>query len=335
MTDAPTTFRTAPLPGHRAITTALCGVASLVLAACGASEPEDGQDASGTSSDATIQLNVGYFPLLHTATIVHADEAGLFEAEGLDVELTQTGGGAQAIPPLIAGEYDVTYSNYTSALLAVQQGLPLRIASGNDVGADDQAIMVAANSSFKEPGDLAGARIAVNTLKNIGTVAISAVLEEAGVDPSTIQFVELPFPDMAPALTNGDVDAIWQVEPFRSLSLSAGHRILFSLFVGPVKDMPVAGWVTTAEFARENPEALARFQRAIAASVEDLQADRETVVELVPTYTQVPAAVLADAALPVWTAEVDAEQLQKLADLMERYAIIDEPFDVSSILLDR
>ena len=333
MTDAPTTMPDRPRP-RRAVMTALGGVAAVVLAACGESEPDTAQDASAASSDSTIQLSVGYFPLMHSATIVHADEAGLLEAQGLDVELIQTGGGAQAIPPLIAGEYDITYSNYTSALLATQQGLPLRIASANDVGADDQAVMVRADSAFKGPADLAGARIAVNTLKNIGTVGISAALEDAGVDPSTAQFVELPFPDMAAALTNDDVDAIWLPEPFRSMALSVGHRILFSPFVGPLEGMPVAGWMTTEKFARENPEAIERFQRAIAASVEELQGNRERVVELVPTYTQVPAAVVSTAALPVWTSQMDVEQLQEMADLMERYAIIDEPFDVSSMFLD-
>ena len=33
-------------------------------------------------------MRIGYFPLVHTATAVHADEAGLFEAEDLDAEAT-------------------------------------------------------------------------------------------------------------------------------------------------------------------------------------------------------------------------------------------------------
>jgi hypothetical protein len=196
-------------------------------------------------------VTVGYFPLVHTATAVHADEIGIFADQDLDVTLEQTAGGAQAIPSLIAGEYDITYGNYTSAPLAAQQGLPIRIIAGNDVGADDHSIMVAPDSPYQSAADLAGARIAVNNLQNIGTVAVDAVLEDAGVDISTIDFVELPYPEMAPALLGGDVDEIWQVEPFHASATAAGARVLFPPFSGPVEGMPVAGWLTTEQYAGE------------------------------------------------------------------------------------
>ncbi|MGY1625285.1 ABC transporter substrate-binding protein [Geodermatophilus sp. SYSU D00965] len=303
---------------------------ALALAACG-SDDGSGEEASG-GAGGTTAMTVGYFPLVHTASAVNAEETGLFEQQGLDVTLEQTSGGAQAIPSLIAGEYDITYGNYTSALLAAQQGLPVRIIAGNDVGADDHAIMVSADAPYQSPADLAGARIAVNNLQNIGTVAVNAVLEDAGVDVSTIQFVELPLPDMAPALDAGDVDAIWQVEPFQAAAKAAGARVLFPLFSGPVDDMPVAGWLTTEQYAQENPEAVEAFRGAMAASMDELAGNRERLVELVPTYTQVPAETVEQVALPEWDAEVDEAQLQEMADLMLQYGIISEEFDVQTMI---
>ncbi|SOE02599.1 ABC transporter substrate-binding protein [Blastococcus haudaquaticus] len=315
--------------GRRYGTVALVCATALVLAACGSSEEEG--DGGGEGGGATA-VTVGYFPLVHTASAVQAQEAGHFEDEGLEVSLEQTSGGAQAIPSLIAGEYDITYGNYTSAVLAAQQGLPIQIIAGNDVGADDHAIMVAADSAYQAPADLEGARIAVNNLQNIGTVAVNAVLEDEGVDISTIQFVELPLPDMAPALSSGDVDAIWQVEPFQAAALGAGHRVLFPLFSGPVEDMPVAGWLTTTQYAQENPDVIEAFRAAISSSMDELQDNRERLVELVPTYSQVPAEVVEQVALPRWEAEADEEQLQKMADLMLEYGILDEEFDVGDVL---
>jgi ABC-type nitrate/sulfonate/bicarbonate transport system substrate-binding protein len=302
---------------------------TLVLAACGS---DDGGTAAAGEGGATA-VTVGYFPLVHTATAVHADETGIFADQDLDVTLEQTAGGAQAIPSLIAGEYDITYGNYTSALLAAQQGLPIRIIAGNDVGADDHSIMVAPDSPHRSAADLAGARIAVNNLQNIGTVAVNAVLEDAGVDISTIDFVELPYPEMAPALLGGDVDAIWQVEPFQASATAAGARVLFPLFSGPVEGMPVAGWLTTEQYAQENPEVVEAFGEAMALAMEDLEGDRARLVELVPTYTQVPAEVVEQVALPEWDPVADREQLQEMADLMLEYGIISEEFDVSTILV--
>jgi ABC-type nitrate/sulfonate/bicarbonate transport system substrate-binding protein len=307
--------------------------AALVLAACGSSDDGDGGGGGGGGGgDGPLQLTVGYFPLVHTATAVHADEEGLFEEQGLDVTLEQTSGGAQAIPSLVSGEYDITYGNYTSALLAAQQGLPIRIIAGNDVGADDHGIMVNADSPFQEPADLEGARVAVNNLLNIGTVAVRAVLEDAGVDSSSVQFVELPLQDMQAALDTGDVDAIWQVEPFQASSLAGGDRLLFPLFSGPVDGMPVAGWLTTEQFVQENPDAVEAFRAALSDSVDALQDDRERLVELVPTYSEVSAEVVEQVVMPEWDAEPNPEQLQKMADLMLEYGLISEEFDVSTMI---
>lgn len=296
---------------------------TLVLSACSGADGSDEADGA---------ISLGYFPLVHTATAVEAEEAGLFDDAGLDVELVATAGGAQAIPGLMAGDYDVTYANYTSAILAAQQGLPLVFVAGNDVGATDHGIFVAADSPIQQVADLEGGTFAVNNLQNIGTVAIKAQLEDAGVDPDDVSLVEMPYPDMQAALDRGDVDAIWQVEPFQASATAAGLRKIGDLFAGPVEGMPVAGWVTTREFAAEHGDDLDALREALADAAAQLDGDRERLVELVPTYTQVGAEVVEAVELPSWDAELDAEEVQRTADLMLEYGIIDEAFDVEPML---
>lgn len=306
---------------HAAVALSAAMLAS-TLTACGGSDSE-GSDGA---------ISVGYFPLVHTATAVNADESGFYADEDLEVELIATAGGAQAIPSLMAGDYDVTYANYTSAILAAQQGLPLVFVAGNDLGAADHGIFVAQDSPIKAVADLEGKSFAVNNLQNIGTIAIKTQLEDAGVNPDSIELLEMPYPDMQAALTRGDVDAIWQVEPFQASAEAAGLRKVADLFAGTAASMPVAGWVTTREFAEANPEALDAFRAALTASAEDLHDDREQLVELVPTYTEVDAAVVEAVELPQWDMELDAEALQETADLMQKYGIISEAFDIESMM---
>ena len=58
-------------------------------------------------------------------------------------------------------------------------------------------------------------------------------MDEAGVDVSKVEFIELPFPDMVPTLQSGDVDAVWLVEPFQTAADEAGATKLFANFSGP------------------------------------------------------------------------------------------------------
>lgn len=90
---------------HKIMAAAAALAVATSLAACGGDDPEatdDGGTAAG--GEEVTDLNVGYFPLVHTASVVHAAETGIFEDAGLNVELAQTAGGAQAIPSLMAGE---------------------------------------------------------------------------------------------------------------------------------------------------------------------------------------------------------------------------------------
>lgn len=303
-------------------------VASLLLAtaACGGG---GGDEADG---DGPVKVSLGYFPLVHTATAVYASENGLFDPDVVDVELAATAGGAQAIPSLVAGEYDITYANYTSAILAAQQGLPLAFAAGNDLGAEDHGIFVREDSDIESIEDLAGGTFAVNNLQNIGTVGIGVRLQEVGLSLDDIDLVELPLPDMGAALARGDVDAIWQVEPFQAGAIASGYRRIDGLFAGDAAGLPVAGWVTTAEFARQHPEAVVAIRDGLAAAAEALDADRGVLDAIVPTYTQVPAEVATEVVAPEFEVELDADAIQGVSDLMTKFDLIEEPFDVSVMM---
>lgn len=307
---------------------AVLTTAALALSACG------GGASAGSGDEAAEELQLGYFPLVHTSTAVNADESGIFTDNGLDVELVPTQGGAAAIPALVSGSVDLTYTNYTSALLAVEQGLPIRLVAGNDVGKADHGIFVAKDSGIETVADLKGKTFAVNNLQNIGTVAINSLLEDAGMQTSDVKLVEMPYPDMQAALERGAVDAIWQVEPFQASATAAGLVKIGDLFTGPVADMPVGGWITTEKFAQENPEAIAAFQESISASADDLQGNRERLVELVPTFTKVTADVVEAIEMPRFQGELDTQQLQKTADLMFEYKIIDSELDIASLVAE-
>lgn len=303
---------------------------ALLLAACGGGD-EASPAASGGGGGAST-ATVAYLPLVAVATAFRAESEGLFADAGLDVTLEPVPGGAQAIPSLVSGDFDLIYSNYVSLIVAASKGLPLRVVAGNDVGADDHGIFVAAGSDITGVADLAGKRVAVNALNNLGTVLIKNLVKDAGGDPDAVQFLELPFPDMGAALDRGDIDAMWQVEPFQARALGAGATKLVDLFSGPNEGLPVAGWATTQEFAGSSPDAVEAFRSGLAGGSEALNADPSLLQQIVPTYSMVPADVVAKISPPQFEAEADPVVLQRLADLMREFGVLTEPYDVSELV---
>lgn len=324
------------------------GVA-LVAAACsgGTAAESDGATAAtaATTADApatddgapeVTDLTVGIVPVVDHASVFIAVQEGFFEEEGLTVEATPMQGGAAALPAMVSGDIQSAFASYPSFFLAEQQGLGVTIVAEGIRGTEETAgIYVAADSPIAEPKDLEGATVAVNTLNNIGDVSIKAALDEAGVDASSLQFVEMAFPDMPAALAMGNVDAVWVVEPFRSIVANDGARKVFASYTGIADDIPVSGLGMTDEFVAANPNTVAAFVRAIEKANALLAEDPDAAREIVQTYSEISPEAAAGLELPRWVeGPADTDELARWNELMIATGAFDTAVDMADLTLE-
>jgi NitT/TauT family transport system substrate-binding protein len=306
------------------------------LAACGGDDSGDGGGGGGGGEQEVRELRVGVIPIVDVAPIYLGVEQGFFEEQGLDVELVPGSGGAAAVPGVVSGDYDFSFGNVTSILLAGSEGLPLRIvangvSSTGDPETDFSAVVVPGGSAVQSVADLEGTRIAVNNLKNIGEVTIRKGIEDAGGDPSNVEFVELPFPEMPAAVAGGDVDAAWVVEPFVTVATGQGARAVFYPFAEPIQDLTVATYFTLEQTIQEDPELVDAFQEAINQSLEYADSNPDEVRRILLTYTQIPEAAVESIRLPSWPQEVNWDSVETVAELMSDFGITEETADVESL----
>lgn len=304
-----------------------------LLTACGA-EPAADPVQTGKEFD---KITVGVIPILGNAPIHLGLQEGFFEEEGLELEIQNTVGGAASVPSVVSGSFDFADSNIVSLYVATDKGLGLEIvspgsASSGDPTKDATAVIVAEDSDIKTPADLAGKTISVNTLSNIGDTTISAVVEEDGGDPATIDFVEVPFPDAEAALESGNVDAAWVAEPFLSIALKNGSRVVTYNYADFDPETIIEAYFTTTKFAGDNPDIVASFARAMNKSHEFARSNPEAVREIVATYTTIDTGLLAEMTLNKFPAKFDIGVLQKLADAAYKYGTLEKKMDVSTLI---
>jgi NitT/TauT family transport system substrate-binding protein len=315
-----------------ALSTALL---ALSVAACGGSD-DGGAAAAATGADGapeTTELTVGVQAFAEVAALYIAADQGLFEAEGLTVTpQLGTGGGAGLVAGLVSGDLDIAYSNYVSVVQAASKGLPLELVREND-RPGPQGIFALSSSGITKPADLTGKRVAINGLGNIMELTSRAALEENGVDPDAVQFVELPPPDMLAALTAGNVDAAWLAEPFVTIAGNTMDTVeVLDVFAGPTEELPVAGWATSTQFAQQNPNTLAAFTRAMDSAMQNIEEDPSLVAQIVPTYTALTpevAAQLNPINFAVNSKLADVVQVEKL---MRKFGIITDQVDVDALI---
>ena len=325
---------------------ALVGAMTLVAGCSSATpspsaSPEGGASATaegsaGAAPPEVSELTVGTLPIVDVAPVHIAIAEGLFEAEGLTVTPEVMQGGAAAIPALQGGDPDVAFGAWPSFLIANQQGIELRtIADGVAATEGFTQFLALPDSGLEDnPAGMAGKTIALNTLGNLGELALRSTLAAAGVEYADVTPIEVPFPDMGASLEGGSVDVIWAVEPgVTSNKSSLGVVTVIDSYVGDMESFPVAGYMVTAEFAEQNPNTVAAFTRAIEAAAQMANDDPQVVIDIVQTYTELPAELVEQLTYPEYRGELDPANLQRVYDYMLEFEMGEEGLDVPSLVL--
>jgi len=319
---------------RRALASIAAATLAFALAGCGGSSGSEVKTEGGNA-----QLTVGTIPIVDVAPIYLGKEKGFFAKRKIDLTLKTAAGGAAIVPSVMSGEYQVGFSNFTSLLLAREKGLPLKVvangvSSTGVQGKDFGAIVVPKGSPARTPKDLAGKRVAVNTLKNIGDTSVRASVRKAGGDPAGIKFVELPFPDMPAALAGGRVDAEFIVEPQLSQVLAAGARVLTSTFVDVAPNLSVAGYFVNEQFLKSQGDLVDRFTAAINESNAYADAHPDEVRRILSTYTKITADLAPKLTLPKWPAEINKDSVATVGKLASDDKVLTEAPDLNTLYAD-
>jgi NitT/TauT family transport system substrate-binding protein len=322
--------------GRRAAVLLVALACGLGIAACGDDDDGGGGNGGGGGPET---LNVGVIPIADVAPLYLGIDKGFFEDEQLTIKPQLAEGGAAITPAVVSGDFQIGFSNTISLLIAASQDLPVEIIAQGVLGgtSEEEAwadLLVLKDGPIKEPKDLEGKTIAVNTLKNICEVTIKASLEQDGVAVDTLEFTEVPFPDMNAALEAGRVDAACVVEPFVSQGKAGKARGIDPFYVRTAPNLTVATYFTSTQYAEQNPDVIERFVRAMNKSLEYAQSNPDEVRDILLDYTEIPPEAAEAIKLPVWRTDLNEPTIEKLAELSEKYGLIEEQPDIDELIRD-
>lgn len=238
--------------------------ALLALGACSdAAEP-----AAGGAAPRTIRF--GHFPNVTHAQGMIAHQLsrqgkGWFEERlpaGTAVEWYVFNAGPSAMEGFLTGSLDLTYVGPSPALSAFSKtkGEEVRILAGAAYGGS--SLVVQGDGRIAQPADFRGKKVASPQLGNTQDVSARAWLADQGFTVTQtggdVHVIPTANADQLALFTQGELDAVWTVEPWVSrLELEAGGKIFL--------DEPDA--VTTVlagrrKFLEQEPELAAAVARA-------------------------------------------------------------------------
>jgi NitT/TauT family transport system substrate-binding protein len=310
------------------VSLAVCGLAALPVAT----------SASAQATSAPTKLRVGLLPFSEALGAVIADKEGFFKAEGIEIEITKFQGGAAAVPVLQSGRLDIAFSNTVSTLQAIEAGLDAVVLAPGAVvrraPPDTTTAIMVRKGSVSSLKELEGKRMAVNVINSTAWLHAVAALPMHGVDPAKVRFVEIPFPQMNDPLINGQVDAIGQVEPFRSALMSTGKAEIISWpYIESAPGTDITQYLALSSWVEKNHDVAVKFARAVIKGAQFAKQNEAAAREVNVAYTGLNPALKDKVLLPEFGTAVNVAGMQRTMELMRQFGMLKAPIDISSRVL--
>jgi NitT/TauT family transport system substrate-binding protein len=312
--------------------------AALALSGCtdsgaptNTSTAEPGNDTGELTS-----VRVAALPIAETGALWAAMEEGIFEEHGLEIEVVPAQGGANAIPALISGDIQFAIGQPFGPIRADLQDLGVVIvgnyANSLAEGTDVNAVVALGDSGITRPADLAGKKVSVNTLGAAGDLTIRKAVQDDGGDPSTIEFVEVAFPDVPAQLEAGTMDAAWAPDPFRGMIVGAGGVEIVAPYQATIPGLTVLTSITTQALLDEDPDLVAAYSEAMAEALEWAAGNEEAVRAAIATNLEIPEEAAAGITLPEFTWDLADAGIEELGALAVEFEYIDAEPDWDRLL---
>ncbi|MGE5219189.1 MAG: ABC transporter substrate-binding protein [Chloroflexota bacterium] len=214
-----------------------------------------------------------------------AKETGLFEKQGLDVDVVLIESGTITIQALVAGETDIAMGGGTVAVSSALGGSDLvsiaSIESRLPYG-------LLAQKNIKTIDQLKGKKHAISRFGSVSDLGSRLILQKFGLAPDkdvTLLQIGGTSTRLA-ALSNHTVDSTILTPEFFLLAKKAG----FTILVDPTQyqiDFPQLEVITTRRLLNSRRDVAVRYMRAILEGIHNYKTDREGSIRALSKYLRI------------------------------------------------
>jgi NitT/TauT family transport system substrate-binding protein len=298
---------------------------------------------AGLSS--AVRAQAGPEPILVGASsddvvrpLLYAVDAGLFKKVGLDVQLVKLANGAAVAAAVAGGSIQLGKGSALTPVQAYAKGIPFIVTANlADYSSDSPNIaMVVQNSApIHAPKDLVGKTIGMVGLNDSNTLGVYAWLEKAGVDLTSVKFIELGNSAGAAALEAKRVDAMMFLDPALSAALTNPNlRILGYPNDALGRRFSVGTMFGFATWVSAHHDEVERFNRALSAAEAYVAGHENETKALAAKFAGLDLSQLQNIRPPTRTTGITTSDLQIVIDAAVKYKFISKGINANELICD-
>ena len=230
------------------------------------------------------EIKIAYPPSLSSTILMTAIKQKMFEREGFRPTLLIINSNL-GLTSQTVGEIDYTLFGAASGMVAVAQGMPIKIVHFGFKFADYTLV---ARPEFKTVSQLRGKRIAVSGFSGSIYSSTRAILSSGGLDPDKdVTVLQVGREDMRiQALFSGTIDATVLPAPLQALAEEKGYSLITD--IEGKFEVPLSGLTVTDKKLKENPEEVKRVIRALVDGGRFYISNRAESVALYTDWLKLP-----------------------------------------------
>jgi NitT/TauT family transport system substrate-binding protein len=285
--------------------------------------------AAASTSAAVTNVTLGYVPYSDDASLFYAQDSGIFKAHGLNVTFVAQASPVAVEASMASGTEQFGFITTPVLINLNSKGVSVKCVSSVDgsepsIPADDSTVLVAAKGSgITSVKDLAGKDVAEVQLTSLNSLAVEVLAKQAGIDPSSIHQIAIPFPQMAAALAQGRVQAAVIVAPFAQAAISAGATVITHPNVALFPNGTVTCLDATGSYLSANPTVAADFRAAMDESIAYSKTHESVVKKTLVSHLSLTPAVAAVQILATnWNPALNPASITAIEGYMKEFGVI-------------
>ena len=245
--------------------------ATTALAACGGTVPEQGAAGDAEGGETTkVSFVLDYTPNTnHTGLYVALDQ-GYFADEGLEVEIVQPPeDGADALIGAGGANLGISYQDYIANNLASDQPMPYSAVAAV-IQHNTSGIMSRAEDGITHPAAMEGHTYATWNMP-VEQATVKQCVEADGGNWDNVELVPYETDDDVAGLRANMYDTVWVYEAWavqNAIVQDVDVNYFSFISVDPVFDYYTPVIAANDDFAKENPEVVKAFLRAVKKGYE-------------------------------------------------------------------
>jgi NitT/TauT family transport system substrate-binding protein len=271
-----------------------------------------------------------------SAEPAYADEEGFFKREGLDAQVVSFAGSAAMMAAIAGGSLDVGYANPLSAAIAIKRGIPIVVlapAQLYNAKSPTAFLVKARTSTIKTGADLDGRTVAVPSLGGELHLDTRLWVDQHGGDSKSVHFVEMPFPQMVPALKQGRIDAATITEP-QFTAEKADIEFIAGAYSAVAAEGLGGVFVASKSWLKANPDGARRFVRALAETARWANAHRDQTAKILAERGKIDPSLVHSMSRSIYAETLKPAWVQPMLDAAVKYGVLKEPMSANELFAD-